>query len=170
MGGFHLRHHVEEDRILVLVDATGEQHYAMAMTRRLAKLLLAALADIEVRRRAQTAENPARRDAVLTFEHQTAVAEGFSSGDTRRGEPPRPIIAPPRLVHEIKLTAKADGGVVLHFDDREKTITIDLDARRVHSFMGGLIEIASKAGWDLPRIASWLERAEPAAQATTIVH
>lgn len=166
-GAFHMRHDAQEDRVLVLIDVAPDRHYAMALTRRLLKQLLGALADMRARVRSGAADDAARRDAVLGFEHAHAVARGFSSGETRRSEPVKALVAAPRLIREIKLTPRPDRGVVLVFDDRDKSATIELDPDRLHSFMAALLDIAATAGWDLPRIAAWLERASAAEAADT---
>jgi hypothetical protein len=168
---FHLRHDAEEDRVLVLIDTNDANQYGMALTRRLAKLLLGSLADLEVKRRGQSGTaDPARREAVLSFEHQHAVSQSLSSGETRRNEPARPLVAAPRLVREIKLTPNASGGVALALDDKANAMTIQLDPQRLHSFMAALLEVAAGAGWDLPRIATWLEGAKAPPATDTIVH
>jgi hypothetical protein len=171
---FHLNYDAEEDRLLVSIDVADGKVYAMAMTRRLAKLLVGALADMHASRRAKALGDHALvRDTMLNFEHEQAVAEGFSSGGTRANQPKKPLAAPPRLVREIKLTPRDDGGTVMVFDDKERALTFDLDRQRVHSFMAGVLDLAQHARWDLPVIAAWLERAgagDPYSPAPKVVH
>jgi hypothetical protein len=173
-GNFHLSYDAEEDRLLVSVDVASDQHYAMALTRRLAKLLLGALAQRQVNARADAlGKNQLLRDTVLTFEHAQAVAAAMSSGDTKRNQPKKPLLAPPRLIREIKLAPKEDGGVIIVLDDKTRIMTIELNRARAHSFMAGVLDLAAGAAWDLPVIAAWLERAldgDKAAAAPRIVH
>lgn len=169
---FHLSYDAEEDRILIAVDVDGGQRYGMGLTRRLVKLVLAALADLSVKRsEAAAAADPQHRDIVLNFEHARAVAEGLASGDTRRSEPPKPLVQPARLVHEVKLTPRPGGGVIVACDNRQRVLSLDLPPARVHSFMAGMLDLAAGAGWDLPLIAAWLDRAGAGdAGAPRVVH
>lgn len=170
-GIFHLGHDPEEDRLLVSIDVADGKVYAMAMTRRLAKLLIGSLADMHASRRGKAlADQPLARDTMLNFEHEQAVAESFSSGGTRANQPKKPLVAPPRLVREIKLTPREDGGIVMVLDDKERALTFDLDQQRVHSFMAGVLDLAQRAQWDLPVIAAWLERAGAYSPAPKVVH
>ena len=157
---FHLSYDAEEDRILLAVDVESDQRYAMALTRRIAKLVLAALADLSVKRSGRAARaDPQHRDTVLNFEHTRAVAEGLASGATKTRQPKKPLVQPPRLVHEVKLSPKGDGGVLMACDDRQRVLTLDLPPARIHRLMAGVLDLATGAGWDLPLIAAWLDRA-----------
>jgi hypothetical protein len=157
---FHLSFDGEEDRLFIAVDVTPDQRYAMALPRRLAKLMLGALADMYVSRRGDAlARNPLVRNTVLSFEHSQAVAEGLSSGETRFNREKRPLIAPARVIHKIMLTPKSDGGIAVALDDKHHVITIDMRPQRLHRFMAGVLNLATEAQWDLPRIATWLEHA-----------
>lgn len=168
---FHLSYDAEEDRILIAVDIDAGRRYGMGLTRRLVKLVLAALADLAVKRsEAAGAADPQHRDIVLNFEHARAVATGLASGDTRRHEPQKPLEQPARLVREVKLTPR-EGGVTLACDDRQRMLTLELPLARVHSFMAGMLDLAAGAGWDLPLIATWLDRAGTSdAGAPRVVH
>lgn len=138
-ANFHLSYNAEEDRLLVSVDVAPEQEYAMALTRRLAKLLVGALADMQVHRKVEiVGKNPLLRDTVLNFEHATAVAAAISSGETKINEQRKPLLAPPRLIREIKLTPKEDGGSLVVLDDKQQVLKIDMSPQRVHSFMAGV--------------------------------
>jgi hypothetical protein len=106
----------------------------------------------------------------MGLEHRQALARAAASGETRRNEPLRPLVAAPRLIREIKVTPKPEGVVVV-LDDKERALTIDLDGPRLHSFLAALVEVATNAGWDLPRIASWLDAAPPSGTpGATVVH
>ncbi|HXQ49869.1 MAG TPA: hypothetical protein VN802_02140 [Stellaceae bacterium] len=170
-SNFHLNYDPEEDRLLVSVDLPDGKEYAMAMTRRLAKLLVGALADMHASRRAKAlGSHQQMRDTVLSFEHERAVAEGFSSGGTRSNLPKKPLFAPPRLVREVKLTPRDDGGTTMVLDDKARALTFDLNQPRLHSFMAGVLDLAAHAHWDLPVIAAWLERADAGDAAPKVVH
>ncbi len=170
---FHLSYDREEDRIVIAVDVDAGRRYGMALTRRLAKLMLGALADCAGKHSAGFAHaDPHQRDTVLTFEHASAVEAALASGETKTHQPVKPFVRPARLVHEVKLTPKDDGDVAMALYDRNQVLTLDLSPARMHSFMAGLLELAAAAGWDLPRIAAWLDRAKSAEPAGTprVVH
>jgi hypothetical protein len=162
VGGpqFHLSYDAEEDRLLLAVDVTAERRYAMALTRRLVKLVLGGLADLHAKSHAAKAiADPQLRDTMLNFEHAQAVAQNLASGDIRTHQPTKPLVEPARLVREIKLTPRNDGGIVISCDDKARVLTLDLEPSRVHSFMAGVIDLATGAAWDLPVVATWLDRA-----------
>jgi hypothetical protein len=145
----------------------------MALTRRLAKLMIGALAVLQTKQRGdKVAANPMLRDTVLSFEHAQAVAEAVSTGDTQLNQPPKDFIAAPRLVREIKLTPRPEGGVIMILDDKSQKLTIDLTRQRAHSFLQGVLDQARRAGWDLPVAAAWLERTadDGTAAAPKVVH
>jgi hypothetical protein len=159
-AAFHLSYDSGEDRILVAIDVESERRYAMALTRRLAKLVLAALADFAGKHSASSARtDPQHRDTVLNFEHSSAVAAALASGDTKTHQPGKPLVEPPRLIREVKLTPKEGGAILVTLYDGQRTLTLELDQPRIHSFMAGVLELAAGAGWDLPLIAAWLDRA-----------
>jgi len=157
---FHLSYDGHEDRILIAVDVDAERRYAMGLTRRLAKLVLASLAELSAKRSASAVgADPRHHDTLLTFEHSSAVEAAFASGDTKRHQPAKPLVQPARPVHEVKLTPRDSGDILISFDDQQRTLTLDLGPARIHSFMAGILDLAAQAGWDLPVIAAWLEHA-----------
>lgn len=183
---YHVSYSAEEDRLLISLEVSPEREYAMGLTRRLTKMLIGALADLQVKKKdgesaaePTTAARPAGRqklealkrdpvvrDTVLSFEHTHAVAESIATGDTRPRARGKPLVAAPLLIREVKIMRKPDGGAVVHLDNRQQVLTLDLDTRRVHSLMAGILDLAEKAGWDFPVIATWLERAVgPSSQA-----
>jgi hypothetical protein len=182
---YHVSYSAEEDRLLISLEVSPEREYAMGLTRRLAKLLIGALADLQVKKKDadRAAEptiarpagrrklealrrDPVVRDTVLSFEHTHAVAQSIATGDTRPRARGKPLVSAPLLIREVKITPKQDGGAIVHLDNRQQVLTLDLDARRIHSLMAGILELAEKVGWDFPVIAAWLERAAgPSSQA-----
>jgi len=165
---FHLGYNADEDRLLLSVDVAGDREYAMALTRRLTKALVGALADRVAKGRGNLGINPALRDTVLSFEHAHAVADAQASGMRRPRSGQIPLFAAPRLVREIKLKSNEDGGVALQLDDHERALNIELNIERLHSFVAGILDIAGGAGWDLPPPVPWLERST--GTAPTILH
>jgi hypothetical protein len=168
---FHLGYNAEEDRLLLSVDVATDQEYAMALTRRLAKALVTALVERVTKGREESlGENAALRDTVLSFEHANAVADAQATGARRSRTEQKPLVAAPRLIREIKMKPTAEGGVALQLDDRERALNIDFTAERLHSFVAGILDVASGAGWDLPAPAAWLDREAAAARPASVLH
>lgn len=155
---YHLRHLVEEDRVVVVVDVPPQNELAMLLTRRLLRNLVSALAKLITDRAAQMG---ALRDTILDFEHSNSVAaalaEGHMRDENRNPQQSKPLAAPLRLVKEIKLLAKKHGGLSLVFDNREQVLVIEVASDRIHMVIETFLQIAERAGWDFPPIASWLE-------------
>ena len=152
---YHLRHLVDEDRVLLAADISPQHELAMLITRRLLRNLVSALAKMVSDRAAQMGS---LRDTILDFEHANSVATAFSQGYIRdENRNPGQLVAPLRLVQEIKVVARKDGGVSLGFDNREHLLTIEVAADRIHMVIKTFLQIAERAGWDFPPIASWLE-------------
>ncbi len=144
---FHLSYDGEEDRILIAVDVDPDRRYAMALTRRLAKLVLGALADLSGKRSASSARaDPQHRDTVLNFEHASAVEAALASGDTKTHQPAKPFVQPARIVHEVKLTPRDDGDIVMVFYDRNQVLTLDLGAAARAQLHGGRARAGGERG------------------------
>jgi hypothetical protein len=159
-ASFHLSYNGEEDRLLIAVDVASDRRYGMALPRRLVKLMLGALADMHAGRRGDSyARDPMVRDTLLSFEHSHAVAQGLSSGETKPDTERRPLVAAPLVVRTIKLVPQPHAGVTVTFDDTQRVISVEMSAQRLHRFMAGVLDLAAGAGWDLPQIAAWLDRA-----------
>jgi hypothetical protein len=159
-ASFHLSYDGEEDRLLIAVDVAADQRYGMALPRRLVKLLLGALADMQAGRRDDSyIRSPEARDTVLSFEHSQAVTQGFSSGETRPDNDRKPLVAAPLVVRTIKLLPQTHAGITVTFDDAHRVICIEMTVQRLHRFMAGVLDLAASAGWDLPQVATWLDRA-----------
>ena len=62
-----------------------------------------------------------------------------------------------KLVHEIKLVPKPDGGLSLIFNNSDQLLTIEVASDRVHMVIATFVQIAERAGWEFPPAASWLE-------------
>jgi len=169
--GYHLKYHADEDRLLVSVDIPPAQEYAMALTRRLTKHLLAALAANYVKSATAAAiKNPATREIVLNFEHGSAVGAGVAGGEIRQDAGGKSLVAAPRTVREIRIAPSAQGNTAMLMNDGERTLTIDLTAQRIHIFIAAVLDIAVQAAWDFPTIAAWLDAAPPATAMPRVLH
>jgi hypothetical protein len=169
-SAYHLKYDATEDRLLVSVDLAPAQEYAMSLTRRLTKQLLAALAGHHAKNAAAGLRNPAARDSVLNFAHGQAVAEGIAGGEVRADAGGRIAVAAPKPVREIRIALNAQGETAVGLDDGQRTLTIALSAPRTHLFIAALLDIATKAAWDLPPIATWLDAATPATAMPRVLH
>jgi hypothetical protein len=160
---YHLRHLLEEDRVLVAVDISPQQELAMMITRRLLRNLVTGLVKIVSDR---AAEMGAMRDTILDFEHSNSVATALAEGhirDENRNPQAKQLAAPLRLVQEVKLVPQNDGSLSLVFSNREQMLTIEVAASRIHIVIETFLQTAERAGWDFPPIASWLDGPKNAA-------
>ena len=155
---YHLRHLVQEDRVLLAVDISPQHELAMLITRRLLRNVVTALAKMVTERAGAMG---AMRDTILDFEHSSrvasALAEGHIRDENRNPQEAKQLAAPLRLVQEVKVVSKKDGGVSLVFDNREQMLTLEVAPDRVHVVIETFLKIAGRAGWDFPPIAAWLE-------------
>jgi hypothetical protein len=164
-NAYHLRYAADDDRIVLSVDISSEQELGMAITRRLTRNFIAALAKFVAERvPAAKAPTPIIRETILDFEHSASVANAVAEGNMR--ETPRETekkpIGPPSLVREVKLVPKPDGGLGLVFDDNERLLTLDVAPERLHMVIETFVQIAERAGWDFPPLASWLSSTKQA--------
>src|SRR6266852_8522088 len=88
MPDYRLTYSKTEDRLLISID-NAEQ--AVALTRRLTRGMLKALAQIVSQQKAKTTiSNELTRNTILNFEHSKAVSEAYADGTARR-EKSKPI-------------------------------------------------------------------------------
>jgi hypothetical protein len=155
---YHLRHLLKEDRVLIAVDISPQQEFAMLITRRMLRNLVSALAKMVTDRAASMG---AHRDTILDFEHSSSVAAALAEGhirdENRNPEQAKELAVPLRLVQEIKVLSKKDGGASLLFSNGEQVLTLEISRDRIHVVIETFLKIAERAGWDFPSIASWLE-------------
>lgn len=165
---YHLRYVTEEDRIVVAVDISPEHELAMPMTRRLTRNLLGAMAKMasdKGQASVPAGTPPLVRDTILDFEHSqsvaAAVAEGHMRNETPREKPPT-MPMPMRLVHEVKLVPRNNGGIALVFENGEQQLILEIAPERIHMVIETFVQMAERAGWDFPPMASWLDPAKTA--------
>ena len=162
MPGYRLSYSTAEDRLLVAVD-DGDRW--VALTRRLTREMLKAMAKIVAQQKSQTfGRNEQVRNTVLDFERSKAVIDAYADGSAGREKRKSANPPSPKLASEIDIVGKKGGGVALVFKDRAELLTLALDIRGVYVLMATLLEISVSAGWDFPEIASWLEPASPRTQ------
>ena len=169
---YHLRFLADEDRIIIAVDLSPEHELAMLLTRRLTRNLLAALAKMMSDRGpaaavakdpVTAAANPVLRDTILDFEHSQSVATAVAEGHMRNETREKPPAVPPRLVREVKIVPKPDSGLALIFGTGEQVLALEIAPDRIHMVIETFVQMAERAGWHFPPIASWLDPAKAAA-------
>lgn len=154
---YHLRHDLDEDRLVIAMDVDADHEFAMVLMRRLLKDLLLVLTGVSERKNEEIlGRTEAVRAKVLNFEHSHAVGEAVSGGMVQKGTPRKALVSLPRLIRQIVVTPKDPGGVSIAFNEGETILRLELDAPRLHVFIASLLDVAEKAGWDLPAIAAWL--------------
>jgi hypothetical protein len=154
---YHLRYELEEDRVLLSVDLSPEHELAMALTRRLTRNFVAALAKFIADRGQVPDVNPGLRDTILDFQHSQSVATAIAQGNMRDENRQKPPAMPPRLVREVKIVPKPDAGLALVFDNSEQLLVVEVAPERIHMVIATFVQISERAGWDFPPIASWLD-------------
>ena len=159
---YHLRYLLDEDRILLSVALSPESELGMPVTRRLLRNLLDALAKLVDERRpapviaAAAAANPAMRETVLDFEHGQSVAKAVAEGSMKDERRDKPLAVTPKLVREINIHSKTDGGLALVFDNGDQALTLEVSPDRIHMVIATFVQMAERAGWDLAPAASWM--------------
>ena len=159
---YHLRYSSDEDRLLLSVDLSPESELAMLVTRRLTRNLIGALAKFVSDRGPVPGANSNLRETLLDFEHGHAVAAAKAEGQMREETRIKHPAVPVKLVHEVKLVPKPEGGLTLLFDNNEQLLAIDVAFDRLHMVIETIVQMAERAGWDFPPIASWLDPAKGA--------
>ena len=171
MSDYHLTYSKSEDRLLVSID---DQEHVVALTRRLTRELLKAMAKIVAQQKSgTTGTNELVRSTVLKFEQSKAVVEAYADGSLRRskGKPPNPALS--RLATAVEIAVNKNAGMTLTFKNSETPLALSLDARGTYVLMSALLDSAAAAGWDFPEIVSWLEpgpTAEQGQQPPRIIH
>ena len=162
MADYHLTYSMVEDRLIV---STDDEEPPVALTRRLTREIVKAIAKIVAQQKsATTGGNQQIRDTVLNFERAKAVSEAYADGSARRSQRKSPDGASSKLARAVDITAKKSGGATLVFKDSNNLLTLSLDARGIYVLISALLDIAANAGWDLPEIAAWLEPTPPRGQ------
>ncbi len=155
---YRLRYVAEEDRLLLSVDLSPQGEIALAVTRRMTRKLVAALAKfVSERSRFGQEANPLLRDTVLEFEHTQSVAKALAEGKLRTETSDKALTIAAKPVRNVNMAAKSEGGLALTFDTSEQAITLHVAPQRIHMVISMFLRMAERAGWDFPPIASWLD-------------
>jgi hypothetical protein len=146
----------EQDRLLMLVSASDGVEVRLALTRRFVKLLWPVLARmLAATPVAKSASDPQSRQAILAFQHETALSQSDFSQPFDESEYQRPLGDSPLLLARIQLK-ETDGGaqiLCLHPEHGEG-VDLTLDQNLLHAFSRLITDAVNKAEWELPPLVA----------------
>ena len=166
MPQFHVAYSPTEDRLLLSFD---DQEPVVALTRRLTRELLKSTAKIVAEQKSGTpAADQLVRDTVLSFEHSKAVTEAYAEGRARQENRQAPSPSVVRLASSVDIVIKKNQSITFVFKDGEPLFSLPFSVQTTYVFMSTIVDMAAKAGWDFPEIASWLEQKSLAEQEQSV--
>ena len=148
---FNLEYVAEEDRLLLRVQTVDHNEFLAWLTRHYVKQLWPLLVKLLERDpdAARQSSDTARK-AVVSFQHDSAVAQTDFSKKYDPTALARPLGDLPILATMLKIKALKNGAHVLTLAPAKgQEISIALNIQYLHSFCHLLVTIATKAGWDL---------------------
>ena len=91
-----------------------------------------------------------KREAILHFEHQSAVEQADFETPFQEAADSFPLGEEGVLVSRMHVDSKPDGAYTLRLDPKKgKGIAINLDEKLMHSFMQMIIDFSNLAEWGL---------------------
>jgi len=141
----------EEDRLFFRFNTTDKNEFRFWFTRRYVKLLWDVLEKLLLKQ-TQTAYNvnPKIQKAVLSFQHEQAVAKSDFSTTYVQEEMKTPLGESPVLLSRLQVKMAKNGDPILCFHpEKGNGIELNLDNNLLHSFAKMLISSVSKTDWDL---------------------
>jgi len=164
MPDYHLTYMQKEDRLLLYMDSNEPK---VALTRRLTRSLLRTMGRaLGEQKSATIGKNELVRNSVLNFEQSKATAEAHADGRVRRQLDKRTDGTVCCAATTVEVVIKGTGTTLTFKEDLESLLRLTLDRDGTYLFMSLILEIATKAEWDLD-VVSWLEPgAAPEATAT----
>ena len=156
-----------DDRLLLRISTTDRREFRFWMTRRFVKLLWPVLARmLAATPVVKATSDPHSRQAILAFQHETALSQSDFSQPFDDCEVQLPLGDSPVLLARIQLK-EADGGtqiLCLHPEDGDG-VELTLDQNLLHAFSRLITDAVNKAEWELPALVT----AAPAAATAGIV-
>ena len=148
---FQMAFVAEQDRILLRISTQDKAELRLWMTRRVVRLLWGTLLKmIKAVPEKDTSIEPHRREAILQFEHQSAVEQADFKTPFQEAADSYPLGEEGILVARIQISKKPNGAYILKLTPKQgKGVTINLDEKLMHSFMEMLINSSKRAEWDL---------------------
>jgi hypothetical protein len=142
----------EEDRLLMQLSTSDEQEVRLWLTRRFVKLLWPLMVKLaeEASPKIRTQADPEARRALLSMEHEEAMARADFSKPYDDSERAMPLGAEPLLLARIQTAHDADGQPVIALHPAEgQGVTLTLDSVLVHSICRLLQAAVLKSDWDM---------------------
>ncbi len=143
----------EEDRLLLRLSTTGKREYRLWLTRRFVRALWDVLLKVAERQPGVGEQGDEEvRKALLSFQHDAAINEADFKTAYKGGELETPLGEEPVLLTGAQLKTSRSGNVELTLTltaTDNRTVSVRLDPKLLHSFCGMLAAAAKKAEWAL---------------------
>lgn len=148
---FQIAFVAEQDRMLLRISTRDKAELRLWLTRRVIRLLWdAMLKIIEVEPEKDTPIEADKREAILHFEHQSAVEQADFETPFQEAADSYPLGEEGVLVASMQISRRPDGVYILKLSPKQgKGININLDDKLMHSMMEMLIDSSSRAEWGL---------------------
>jgi len=148
---FQMAYVAEQDRMLLRISTRDKAEFRLWLTRRGVRLLWDGLMKmIEVGPGKDTPVEADRREAILLFEHQSAMETADFDTPFLEEADSFPLGEEGTLIESMWVGGKSNGAYTLEMGTKQgKGIAISLDDRLMHFFMQMLIDASNRARWDL---------------------
>ena len=148
---FQMAFVAEQDRMLLRISTRDKAEFRLWLTRRAVRLLWDGLLQmIEAGPAKDTPVEADKREAILQFEHQSAVEQADFETSFQEAADSFPLGEEGVLVSRMHVDRKPDGTYTLKLDPEKGTgITINLHEKLMHSFMQMIIDFSNLAEWGL---------------------
>ena len=147
---FQMTFVAEQDRMLLRISTRDKAELRLWMTRRVVRLLWGALLKMIEAGSEKISNETNRREAILQFEHQSAVEQADFKTPFQESADSYPLGEEGVLVASMQISRKPNGAYILKLSPEQgKGVTINLDDKLMHSFMEMLIDSSKRAKWDL---------------------
>lgn len=141
----------EEDRLLLRLSTSAKNEYRLWLTRRFVRALWEVLVRAAERQPGVGDQGDEQvRKALLSFQHDAAIKEADFKTAYKSGDLDCPFGEEPVLLTGAQLKSSRSGTVELMLqtaDDR--SVSVRLDPKLLHSFCSMLAAAAKKAEWEL---------------------
>ena len=137
--------------MLLRISTRDKAELRLWMTRRVIRLLWGALLKmVEIAPKKDMPIEADKREAILHFEHQSAVEQADFATPFQEAADSYPLGEEGVLIASMQLRRKPNGAYILKLSPKQgKGVTINLDDKMMHSFMELLIDSSKRAEWDL---------------------
>ena len=148
---FQMAFVAEQDRMLLRVSTRDKAEFRLWLTRRVLRSLWDGLLKvIEAGVAQDTPIEADKREAILNFEHQSALEQADFETPFEEAADSFPLGEEGVLVTILRVNRKPDGAYTLMLGPRDGNgITINFDDKLMHSFMQMLIDSSKSAEWGL---------------------